>query len=579
MFLIDRRMPVGDRREPPPDDRASSVLERGVRLSESMLWRYQQRFFREMGVRSWSEGHVPQYITTNPFIARGYARVVLGWVRDNRPAIDPEEPFHVIELGSGSGRFAFHVLRSLLAAWHGPVFREIRLRYVMTDFSEATLDSWLGHPRLAPFIDSGVLDFALFDPTTDGSLKLHHSGAWIEPGRAANPVAFLANYFFDGTPHDCFAVEQGILQECYPTVSCEGPQPEEGDPGSIARLKIAFERRPAAPEPYDDADWNEVLRCYAARLDDTTFTFPVSALRCPDQFSRLSDGRMLLLTGDRGWVRETDLLGRAELGFATHGSFSLPVNYHAMAEVVRRRGGRVLLPPRSIDLPVVAFLLGADEHDWAESRLAFNQSVVQFGPDHFFLMKKGIELVYDSLNSEQLLAWLRFSDWDHRVFVGAAPAVMQAAPSLDEPLRQEWIQAVGRVWDGYIPIGEEEDVPSILGQFLLALGESGEAMRYFHRSLEFHGPTASTLLYLAECERRLGRVAEALDYLDRALELEPDAGPIRAFRVRLRARVMPEADGLGAETTGLDDGYASAPRPQSGNNGHISGNDGHIALS
>ena len=54
------------------------MLESGLRLSDSILWRYLRRYFQGMGIHSWSQGHVPYYITTNPFIARSYAKVLLG---------------------------------------------------------------------------------------------------------------------------------------------------------------------------------------------------------------------------------------------------------------------------------------------------------------------------------------------------------------------------------------------------------------------------------------------------------------------------------------------------------------------
>src|SRR5262249_26531472 len=156
----------------------------------------------------------------------------------------------------------------------------------------------------------GVLDFAVFDPTEEDSLRLHRSGGRIGPGGLAGPVAFLANYFFDTTPHDCFAVERGALQECCPRITCEGPRPEEGEPDLLSRISIEFDRRPADPEPYDDDDWNAVLRGYAGRLDDTVLTFPVSVLRSLKNLAALAGGRMMLLVGDEGRLREEDLLGQ-----------------------------------------------------------------------------------------------------------------------------------------------------------------------------------------------------------------------------------------------------------------------------
>ena len=171
---------------------ASDMLESGLRLSDSILWRDLRRYFQQMGIRSWSQGRVPHYITTNPFVARyscsrclprlGPATISRSW--STRRAV------HVIELGSGSGRFAFHFLRSILPSLPPtPAFRGIRLRYVMTDFSDSHLEFWLKHPRLAPFVESGVLDFALFDPTQEDSLTLHHARETFGPGQVANPVA------------------------------------------------------------------------------------------------------------------------------------------------------------------------------------------------------------------------------------------------------------------------------------------------------------------------------------------------------------------------------------------------------
>ena len=126
----------------------------------------------------------------------------------------------------------------------------------------------------------------------------------------------------------------------------------------------------------------------------------------------------------------------------------------------------MLLPPHHSQLAVVACLLGDNDLDWGETRLAFDEAIVQGGPDHFYSLKKGIESADRALKPQQLLAWLRFSGWDARILGGSAHVVIEAASSLEEPLRNEWIRAVGRVWDNYYSIGEEEDVPFFLGLIL-----------------------------------------------------------------------------------------------------------------
>src|SRR5438270_8877543 len=104
------------------------VLEQMQRLSGSILWKLQRGFFHRQGVRAWSQGPVPHYITSNAFIADGYARVVFGFLRDchavtptgenpNFLPLDLSQPVYIIELGAGSGRFAFHFMKKFLSVF------------------------------------------------------------------------------------------------------------------------------------------------------------------------------------------------------------------------------------------------------------------------------------------------------------------------------------------------------------------------------------------------------------------------------------------------------------------------------
>lgn len=65
------------------------------------------------------QGIVPHFITCNAFIGRSYAHVLNGFLRDcmrgkSCMALDPTEPLYIIELGTGSGKFSFFMLKALL---------------------------------------------------------------------------------------------------------------------------------------------------------------------------------------------------------------------------------------------------------------------------------------------------------------------------------------------------------------------------------------------------------------------------------------------------------------------------------
>jgi hypothetical protein len=64
----------------PRADKKNYPLEAKRRLSQSLLWRLQRNYFEQHGIDAWSSGTVPHHITSSPFIADAYARVVIGFL-------------------------------------------------------------------------------------------------------------------------------------------------------------------------------------------------------------------------------------------------------------------------------------------------------------------------------------------------------------------------------------------------------------------------------------------------------------------------------------------------------------------
>jgi SAM-dependent MidA family methyltransferase len=90
------------------------LLEQRQSFSQSLLWEIQRHYFAARGADAWRSGEVPHYVTSNPVIADAYAEIVFAFRRDRQALFPGDEPLYLCELGSGSGRFAFHFLKRLL---------------------------------------------------------------------------------------------------------------------------------------------------------------------------------------------------------------------------------------------------------------------------------------------------------------------------------------------------------------------------------------------------------------------------------------------------------------------------------
>jgi tetratricopeptide (TPR) repeat protein len=367
------------------------------------------------------------------------------------------------------------------------------------------------------------------------------SGEPLSAATLRNPLVVVSNYFFDSLPQDAFAVAGGQLFETLVTVSTDQKEPDAGDPEILARAELSFEDVPAEGDYYAVPAWNRMLEDYRQRLPAASFLFPAAALKCVEYFQRLSGGRMLLLSGDRGYHSDEALLhGQGEPTLAVHGSFSMMVDYQLIGERCRQLGGQVLHPAhRHESLNVSAFLFGDTGGGFVETRQAYAEAVEKFGPDDFFTLKEGVAGVYDSLSPGQLLAFLRLSCWDYRRFLECLHVFKSHLPELDESQKQELYEAVRRVWDAYLPIGEEDDLAFHIGTLLLEMEFYGEALEFLQHSVDLYGAEPGTAYNMAVCCHGLRRTGKALEYVERALELDAEFDAARALRIKLLSASAP----------------------------------------
>jgi hypothetical protein len=517
----------------------SAPLEQRKRLSQSLIWTLQRSFYERHGVEAWRREGIPYHITSNTFIAEAYAQVVLGFLRDWSP-FDPGEPVYIVEMGAGHGRFGYLFLKKLLRLQQSSALRDVRIQYVMTDLAERNLEFWREHPRLQPFLDSGLLDLACFDASRDTEIRLAISGRVLAPGAVRNPMVMIANYVFDSIPQDAFWIEDGQLFESLVTLAPRQKEIDLDDPELLSRVDLSFQYNPVDAEYYGDPDLDAILDDHRQRLPTTSFLFPVAALRCVRTFRDLSRDRLLLLSADKGFNRDDALLlGHGTPGITRHaqGCFSMMVDYRIFGEYFQRHGGEALHPShRHESITASAFLLGAPAGGGAlETHQAYQTAIEGFGPDDFFTLVRTLDLFRDALSPEQALAYLRLSGWDHRMLWSLIAVFKSGSSGWSDAEKHELRDAIRQVWDFYYPIGEEEDLGFHLGVLLLEMQLYREALELFAESARLYGLEPGTAYNMGLCHYSLREMEPAARCIQQALELDPELDSARVLQIKLRA--------------------------------------------
>lgn len=497
-----------------------------VRLSQSGLWERQRQYYHEKGVEAWNTGTVPHYITNNPVIANAYADLIAAHLEDlaREKALNLKKPVHVVEMGGGSGRLAFLILRRLEAL---ASVLPVKVRYVLTDFTTTNLGHWREHPSFAQAFQDGRLDLAQFDVENDSVLKLEKSGEVLDG--SGNPVFFLANYLFDTLTQDCFTIVNGALKEALPNIVYEQDT-----------ATVTYSYQDASEEPYGRPEYDSILREYTQKLGDTYFLFPVGPLKCLENLARVAGDRACLITADKSWSRWEDLVGMGEPSLVAHGpSFSMTVNFHAMGLYWQGRGGHVFhTAPRDSMLQISCFTLGLPEKALLKTARVFAEKMDQYGPLDFFNLKGACMEAAQVKNLRFCLEMMRLSSWDPEVLFELADSLsatrMEDASTLN---KRELFLALTRCWANYFPIGEQKDVPFEMARVLFRMEYFEHSLKFYEESIRLFGRHKMTHHNMGLCYYYLRRLAQAKQSFEMALELEPGYGAAREWLVRLAPEI------------------------------------------
>jgi len=565
-----------------------AVLEDFKKCSESLLWKLMMSFYDKKGVESWSQGIVPHFITCNAFIGRAYAKVLHGFLCDSMRGgptkIDPAEPLYIIELGAGSGKFGFFMLQALMELKATSPFPLENIVYVMTDFTKQNFDFWTEHEGLKGFVESGQLDFAIFDAVADGEITLHRSGKVLKPKSMANPLCIVANYLFDTLYHDIFQVSKdGALTEGLISVgSKRSEEPDILDPDIIKRLHNRFQYNPiessyyAGTEEEDVPHFERVFEWYksyfAGSTSGASILVPIGAMRALRRLLRFSNGRGIVISGDKGHNNPDQFRGQSDPHIAVHGSFSVMVNYHAIGMLFTSRGGFALHNPQEeASLKVSCFVATGgteavddgrgwtgdmvqvrdDEGAAAFPHLAeqFNDHVSTFGPNDFFVMQKALKEDAPTPTLKSIVALLKLGSWDPDVFYKFRDILLDQVPTAGPKLRNDICRGIPLMWKRYYMLDKDKDIAFEIGRFYYGIRDYANALKFYGISVSSIGNHHVTSHNMGLCQYSMGRPEEALIFFESALEINAKYEKARQWGNRVR-KELARAKGIEAEAQG-----------------------------
>ncbi len=506
-------------------ENSGEILEAEKPLSQSILWKLQTDFYANQGPEAWINGIVPQYITTNPYIANLYAKTVFGYCRDIalNEDFDRNTTIYIVELAAGVGRFTYTFLKRFLHMIENSSLKGLKFKYIVTDLAERNATYWQSHSFLKPYFESGVLDCATFDMAGDEELRLRYSGEVLREGNVKNPLILFANYTFDSVPQDTFYVNKGELFEGLITITSKGDQVDPEDKSILAGLDYSYiDKQIQGSGYYEDTNMNDILLYYKDNLEDTAFSMPIIALRCINRLKKLFKDDIVLISADKGYRNISSMNKNYHPYLSKHGSISLTVNFHAMELYFKSLGGKAI---HSIyeheNVTMSLFLLSQRSHDFIETTMAYHEIIESIGPDDFYVIKKAVVPLNKSLTTKELLTFLRYTVWDARTFLEFYNVLLERIAEEENFPKEELVAVIRKVWEHYFPIGEEGDLAYCLGSLLGYFGYDNDAIKLFKSSLEFYGEDVAIYYEIALCYYNLQEFEKALEYIEKSLILDP----------------------------------------------------------
>ncbi|CAN5621489.1 hypothetical protein BH10CYA1_BH10CYA1_42440 [soil metagenome] len=512
----------------------SEAVQGERRLSESLLWTLQEDYYAKQSLKAWER--VPFYSTSRMMFVGTIANLVNAFLVDCADTLDFQSPVYILELGGGSGCFAYRFLNELVELMSDfDVLRNLRLQYILSDFAKANIDAHLSNGRLKALLDSHMLEISVLKPEVSNSIDLEVSGQTLKRGQIKNPLLVLANYFFDTIKHDAFRVANGKLQETKFSLYRESSDTRSFESApTIQEIKMSEQHYDLQLPYYDDQCLDSILDYYGKNLQNASVIFPIGAIRSLENLSYLAEDNLAVFVSDKGFASldSKQIVGLRPQEFAEHGAFSFDVNFDALQRYFVNRGGVALT--ESGDHSSLGFMFATTvktkcnltKHLFRQlmQKLDVVNSSYNLEEFTFYGCEFGSQFICPHLTN--FISIVQTSNFDPFIFDGAFARLFERLvpelSNMDVEQEREVTELIKRTYKNIFNVANEYfDLASIL-EFCVCWGKYDYCLALATEALETLGPIRKAYDYAAIACEHLGRKQDAYNYFRQAVDMQSD---------------------------------------------------------
>jgi tetratricopeptide (TPR) repeat protein len=498
-------------------------------VDESMIWNLLNRFYSEQGPMAWEDELVPQGATSNAFTADTYANIVSAFIRDLKKNGNTCKPL-IIELGGGSGKFAWQFLNRLIN-YHSDGVDNISkddFIYVLTDAMESNLNNWRNNKRFGKYVEKGILKFAQI--IIDESPRIIYQDGSVTPEDMSDvPIIFIANYLFDSIPTSLFATDGGKLFEVHMSLETSDEDYLKNPISTFKPLKAKFSRQSIGSSLNSESNFNKIIDNYKVLEEPCLVPASKKSFGFLESFLKRS-APTLMLAGDLAYADPADFPEQSPFIFESY--FAHYTNFHMFSELFKIYGGGSQVQ-RHLDINFCAGAFIAPGVSGSVERFSHTQLISKHFLQEFnpYDANELNDLLKENLGEasvRQILAWMRFSRFDPDVAQACLGRVFEQLQQGQEDI--DFLQLYESFMEAYRAFFPEKDNVKFdytLVQLLLAINYDDEALRLIEQSLADFGPSPERLYVhaLALLRKDLNDLAKIS--LLNAMEIDPNFGPVK----------------------------------------------------